>query len=228
MSAARSQHDGEVDDRLRLGRATAAHRHDPDRRARDRPDAPAVVAGVVRRCVHAPAIRQRLPEDRPRSLQLARVHDGSVWTGGSAAAKRRVSILNTTPKSLTAPRAPPNVPRVMARTILRHASAAVHARDAGVRRLRRLTVGAAVLGAAGTVVLGGAAAVDDPGRPAPANTPVAQTASSAPTGVPTDPPVTDGSGQRHHRASTPVVPGLVPPVITGGQPGSGLVTSGGS
>jgi len=120
----------------------------------------------------------------------------------------------------------------MARTILRHVPPAVRARDAGVRRLRRLTVGAAVFGTAGTVVLGGAAAVNDPGRAAPTNPPAAQAGSGHTSSTPTVPPVTGGStfgsGQRHHRASTPVTPELVPPVVTGGQPGSGLVTSGGS
>lgn len=120
----------------------------------------------------------------------------------------------------------------MPQTILRHLSPAVQARDAGVRRLRRLTVGAAIFGTAGTVVLGGAAAVHDPGRPAPTNAPAAQTGSSDTSGGATVPSATVdptfGSGQRHHHAATPVAPGLVPPVVTGGQPGSGLVTSGGS
>ncbi len=117
----------------------------------------------------------------------------------------------------------------MARTILRHVTPAVRARDAGIRRLRRLTVGAAVFGTAGTVVLGGAAAVNDPGRAAPTNVPVAQPGaggtSSAATVLPATAEPTFSSGQRHHHAATP---GLVPPVVTGGQPGSGLVTSGGS
>lgn len=120
----------------------------------------------------------------------------------------------------------------MARTILRHVSPAVRARDAGVRRLRRLTVSAAVFGTAGTVMLGGAAAVNDPGRAAPTSAPLAQTGSSGTSSGSTVPPATDdptvGSGQRHHHAATPVTPALVPPVVTGGQPGSGLVTSGGS
>ncbi len=120
----------------------------------------------------------------------------------------------------------------MARTILRHVSPAVRARDAGVRRLRHLTVTAAVFGTAGTVVLGGAAAVNDPGRAAPTGAPLVQTGSSRTTDQAPVPPATAdptfGSGQRHHHAATPVTPGLVPPVVTGGQPGSGLVTSGGS
>jgi hypothetical protein len=121
----------------------------------------------------------------------------------------------------------------MARTILRHVSPAVRARDAGVRRLRRLTVSAAVFGTAGTVVLGGAAAVNDPGRAAPTSAPLGQTASvGTSSGQATVPPATTdpnlGSGQRHHHAATPVAPGLVPPIVTGGLPGSGLVTSGGS
>ena len=119
----------------------------------------------------------------------------------------------------------------MTRTIRRYASPAVRARDAGVRRLRRLTVGAAVFGTAGTVVLGGAAAVNDPGRPAPTAAPVAQTGPAAVDTAPTLPPVTDGSGsgtgQRHHH-STSVTPNQLPPIVMGGQPGSGLVTSGGS
>jgi hypothetical protein len=120
----------------------------------------------------------------------------------------------------------------MARTILRHVSPAVRARDAGVRRLRRLTVSAAVFGTVGTVVLGGAAAVNDPGRAAPTAAPLVQTGSSGTSSQATVPPATAdpafGSGQRHHHAATPVTPGLVPPLVTGGQPGSGLVTSGGS
>ena len=120
----------------------------------------------------------------------------------------------------------------MARTILRHVSPAVRARDAGLIRLRRLTVSAAVFGTAGTVVLGGAAAVNDPGRAAPTSTPVAQTGSAGTSSTATVPPttgsVTDGSGQRHHHAAPPGAPGLVPPLVVGGQPGSGLITSGGS
>ena len=111
-------------------------------------------------------------------------------------------------------------------------SPTVRARDAALRRLRRLTVGAAVFGAAGTVALGGAAAVNDPGRAVPTNAPVAQPGPVDQGSAPTVPPLTGGSttgsGQRHHRGATALTPGPVPPVVSGGQPGSGLVTSGGS
>lgn len=106
------------------------------------------------------------------------------------------------------------------------------ARDAGVRRLHRLTVGAAIFGTAGTVVLGGAAAVYDPGRAVPTTAPVAQTGAAGTSSDATVPPTTGsataGSGQHHHHAAPPGAPGLVPPLVTGAQPGSGLVTSGGS
>lgn len=116
----------------------------------------------------------------------------------------------------------------MPRPLRRNVSPAVLARDAGVRRLRSLTVGAAIFGTAGTVVLGGAAAVNNPGRAVPTTAPLAQTGAAGTSSDPTVPPATGGSGQHHHHAAPPGAPGLVPPPVTGGQPGSGLITSGGS
>jgi hypothetical protein len=120
----------------------------------------------------------------------------------------------------------------MPRTLRRNVSPAVRARDAGVRRLHRLTVGAAIFGTAGTVVLGGAAAVNDPGRAVPTTAPLVQPGTAGTSSNATVPPATGsataGSGQHHHHAAPPGAPGLVPPLVTGGQPGSGLITSGGS
>ncbi|MFI5260932.1 MAG: hypothetical protein ACHQZR_00090 [Candidatus Limnocylindrales bacterium] len=115
-------------------------------------------------------------------------------------------------------------------------SPAAYARDAGLRRLHELTVAAAVLGATGTVVLGGAAAVTYAGHASPSSTPVEQGAATdpgatGPTGsTPTTPPATSG-GQHHNHSSSSGSLGQVPPPVTNvrpGNPGSGLITSGGS
>lgn len=97
-------------------------------------------------------------------------------------------------------------------------------RDAAMRRLRHLTLGAAALGAAGSVTLGGLAAVTYAGHLTPTSAALADagtgtstsitgsgsTATAAPTAAPTD-----------QLGSTTVV-------VKHGGAGSGMVTSGGS
>ena len=90
------------------------------------------------------------------------------------------------------------------------------ARDAALRRLRRLTIGAAVLGTAGTATMGGLAAVSYTGQVAATPAAVAEVGSGTSTSAPTATPAPTAQ-----LGSSTVVVGR-------GSAGSGMVTSGGS
>jgi len=105
---------------------------------------------------------------------------------------------------------PPTTPRI---------SAQQRTRDAALRRLRQLTIGAAVLGTAGTATLGGLAAFTYTGHV------TATPAAVAEVGSGTSSSTTGGStataAPTHQLGSSTVVVGR-------GSAGSGMVTSGGS
>ncbi|HXX60307.1 MAG TPA: hypothetical protein VEI48_03335 [Candidatus Sulfotelmatobacter sp.] len=99
-------------------------------------------------------------------------------------------------------------------------------RDAALRRLRRLTIGAAVLGTAGTATLGGLAAVTYAGHA------TATPAAVAEVGAGTSASST-GSGSSAAAAPTATAAptdqlGSSTVVVQSGSTGSGMVTSGGS
>lgn len=84
------------------------------------------------------------------------------------------------------------------------------------------------MGAAGTVMLGGAAAVTYAGQASPTLHPIGQTGSTGSSG--TGATTTSGGEYRHHASSSVPIGQLDPSttIVTPGNPGSGLVTSGGS
>ncbi len=99
-------------------------------------------------------------------------------------------------------------------------------RDAALRRLRHLTLGAAVLGAAGTVTLGGLAAVTYAGHV----TPPSEALADAGTGTSAS---TTGRGSTATAAPMATAApgdqlGASTVVVGSGRAGSGMVTSGGS
>ncbi len=107
----------------------------------------------------------------------------------------------------------------------RHISAQQRTRDAALRRLRQLTVGAAVLGTAGTATLGGLAAFTYTGHVAATPAAVAEVGSGTSS--------TSGGGATTTAAPTaaPTATGQLgsSTVVVGrGSAGSGMVTSGGS
>ena len=93
-------------------------------------------------------------------------------------------------------------------------------RDAALRRLRRLTIGAAILGTAGTATLGGLAAVSYAGHVTATPAAVAELGSGTST-------TTTGGGATAAPAPTDQL-GSSTVVVGSGRAGSGMVTSGGS
>jgi hypothetical protein len=103
-------------------------------------------------------------------------------------------------------------------------------RDAALRRLHRLTIGAAVLGTAGTATLGGLAAISYAGHVTATPAAVAEVGTSTST-------TTTGSGSAATAAPTAAPTATPAPtdqlgsstvVVGAGSAGSGMVTSGGS
>jgi len=115
-------------------------------------------------------------------------------------------------------------------------SPALRARDAGRQRLQALTVAATAMGAAGTVLFGGAAALTYAGHSAPTAAPTltgpggsATAGTAGSVGAATVPDPTPAARHHHSSSSTPQGQGQAPAVIAApGNPGSGLITSGGS
>jgi len=102
-------------------------------------------------------------------------------------------------------------------------------RDAAIRRLRWLTVGAAILGAAGTVALGGLSAVSYGGHVTPTAAALGDVGSGTST-------ATNGSGSTAQLGASTAAPtaastdqlGASTVVVDPGGAGPGMVTSGGS
>ena len=101
------------------------------------------------------------------------------------------------------------------------------ARDLAMARLRRLTFGAAALGAVGTVALGGAAAMSYSGHATATAAAIAQTGSGS-TSVSGAAATTDPTAAATAAPTAAAQQQTGPLIVSSGHHGSGLVTSGGS
>jgi hypothetical protein len=102
-------------------------------------------------------------------------------------------------------------------------------RDAAMRRLRRLTMGAAALGTAGTVAMGAAAGLSNPGHATATAQAVAVARSATSAAVDQDASATTAPTAAPATTAAPTDQlGSSTVVVGSGQAGSGVVTSGGS